>query len=154
MERSKNIFDKIGSIIPGYMGYALRDARRNADKLLRNKISDEILKCEEHLYKRIKIKLKNNNFNLLEDLEECQKQLHTISEKVRYAVYGESSFFSESQIKENELQKIYKLDHEIMLFVIHFQKDIDEHNIPEIFSFIDSLKLMLEKRNAFIKDNK
>ena len=34
MERSKNIFDKLGSLIPGYRGYAERDSRRNCDKLL------------------------------------------------------------------------------------------------------------------------
>ena len=31
MQRTKNIFDKIGSLIPGYRGYAERDGRRNCD---------------------------------------------------------------------------------------------------------------------------
>ena len=32
MERSKNIFDKIGSLIPGYRGYAEREGRRHGVK--------------------------------------------------------------------------------------------------------------------------
>ena len=38
MERKKNIFDKIGSLIPGYIGYAERDSRRVCDQKIRKEI--------------------------------------------------------------------------------------------------------------------
>ena len=154
MERSKNIFDKIGSLIPGYRGYAERDGRRNCDKLLRNKISEEIIKCETSLNIRLKTEVKRNNLDSLQDLEECRQKLNTLSDKIKYAPYGESSFFGESQIKEDELQKIYQLDHDILLFTNKFLDDIPNSEIENILLFIDSLTSMLEDRNNFIKRHK
>lgn len=37
-ERNVNLLDRIGSIIPGYIGYAKRDNQRISDKLLRDKL--------------------------------------------------------------------------------------------------------------------
>ena len=142
MERSKNIFDKIGSLIPGYRGYAERDSRRNCDKLLRNKISKEIIKCETSLNTRLKTEVKSNNLDSLKDLEECRQKLNTHSDKIKYAPYGESSFFGESQIKEDELQKIYQsqfilvqlLGQKFLLFTLKTEKkEFDGLNI--ILSF-------------------
>jgi hypothetical protein len=154
MERSKNIFDKIGSLIPGYRGYAERDGRRNCDKLLRNKISEEIIKCETSLNTRLQTEVKSNNLDSLQDLEECRQKLNTLSDKIKYAPYGESSFFGESQIKEDELQKIYQLDYDILLFTNKFLDDIPNLEIADILVFIDSLTSMLEDRNNFIKEHK
>jgi len=113
LERSKNIFDKIGSLIPGYRGYAERDGRRNCDKLLRNQISEKLSQCVSIINNQIKTEVKNNNLSSLRDLEDCQQKLNTLSDKIKYAPYGESSFFGDSQIKENELQNIYELDFEL-----------------------------------------
>ena len=154
MERSKNIFDKIGSLIPGYRGYAERDGRRNCDKLLRNEVSEDITNCEGVLNNRIKIEVKNNNLSSLQDLEECRQKLNTLSEKIKYSPYGESSFFGDSQIKEDELQKIYQLDHDILLFTNKFQDDILNSDISDILLFINSLTSMIDGRNNFIKERK
>ena len=154
MERAKNIFDKIGSLIPGYRGYAERDGRRNCDKLLRNEVSEDITNCEGVLNNRIKIEVKNNNLSSLQDLEECRQKLNTLSDKIKYAPYGESSFFGESQIKEDELQKIYQSDHDILLFANKILDDIPNSEIADILLFIGSLTSMLEDRNIFIKEHK
>ena len=55
MKRNKNIFDKIGSLIPGYRGYSEKDSRRNCDKLLRNRISDQLLDVEDIVRDRLKL---------------------------------------------------------------------------------------------------
>ena len=154
MERTKNIFDKIGSLIPGYRGYAERDGRRNCDKLMRNKIAEEITKCESFLNDRMKTEIKNKKMESLQDLEECRKKLNTLSEKIKYAPYGESSFFGESQIQEDELQNIYKLDHDILLSIKKIYAEISNSEITDVLLFINSLNSMLDDRNNFIKEHK
>ena len=154
MQRTKNIFDKIGSLIPGYQGYAEREGRRNCDKLLRNAISGTLILCESIIKNRLKTEVKSNNLDSLQDLEECRQKLNTLSDKIKYAPYGESSFFGESQIKEGELQEIYQLDHDILLFANKILDDIPNSEIADILLFIDSLTLMLEDRNNFIKEHK
>ena len=154
MERKKNIFDKIGSLIPGYRGYAERDSRRNCDKLLRNHIAQEIGKCELSMNEKIKIEVRNKRLDLLQDLEECRKKLNTLSDKIRYAPYGESSFFGDVLIKEDELKKIYQLDHDMLLFVDKFYSEILDLDIMNTKMSIDSLNRMLNDRNNFIKEHK
>jgi len=154
LERSKNIFDKIGSLIPGYRGYAERDSRRNCDKLLRNSIAVELDKCSNLINDKIKIEVKNKRLYLLQDLEDCRQKLNTLSDKIKYAPYGESSFFADTLIKENELEYIYKFDYQILNSIKIFQKESTFQDILIINKFIDSLVLLIDKRNNFIKENK
>ena len=154
MERAKNIFDKIGSLIPGYRGYAERDGRRNCDKLLRNKISEEIIKCETSLNTRLQTEVKSNNLDSLQDLEKCRQKLNTLSDKIKYAPYGESSFFGDSQIKEDELQKIYELDFDLYSLLQESEKYLTETTIVDILTYITSIETMIKKRNDFIKEHK
>ena len=44
--RKSNIFDKIGSLIPGYKGYVARDEFRNTDKKLREHLARIIQQAE------------------------------------------------------------------------------------------------------------
>jgi hypothetical protein len=42
MERTTNILDRIGSLIPGYTGYTKRDNQRISNKVLRNQITSRL----------------------------------------------------------------------------------------------------------------
>jgi hypothetical protein len=53
MDRIKNIFDKIGSLIPGYKGYAEREGRRNCDKILRESIVAKLMLLEKQLNEKM-----------------------------------------------------------------------------------------------------
>jgi hypothetical protein len=154
LERSKNIFDKIGALIPGYRGYAERDGRRNCDKFLRNQISEKLSQCESNINNRIKIEVKNSNFDTLQELEECRQKFNTQSDKIKYAPYGESSFFSDSQIKENELQKIYELDFDLYSLLQESEKYLTETTIVDILTYISSIETMINRRNDYIKEHK
>lgn len=154
MERSKNIFDKIGSLIPGYRGYADRDSRRNCDKLLREEISQTLNNCSTIAKNRIKTEIKAKNLDAIQELEECRQKLNILSDKVKYAPYGESSFFSSDVIKEDELMSIYQFDHDISIFIIEFQKTLNSEKIENIFISIDTIASKLEKRNIYIKGHK
>jgi len=154
LERSKNIFDKIGSLIPGYRGYAERDGRRNCDKLLRNQISAKLSQCGSIINNRINSEVKNNNMSSLRDLEDCQLKLNTLSDKIKYAPYGESSFFGDTQIKEDELQNIYELDFELHTLLQESEKYLIDTTIVDILTYISSIKTMIKKRNDFIKEHK
>ena len=154
MQRSKNIFDKIGSLIPGYRGYAERDSRRNCDKLLRDEISQTLNNCSAEMKNRIRNEIKARNLNIIQELEECRQRLNTLSDKVKYAPYGESSFFSNDVIKEDELMNIYKLDHDISVFIEKFQSTLSSDKIENILNSIGIIGSKLEERNKYIKGHK
>ena len=49
MKRETNIFDKIGTLIPGYKGYQARDSRRECDRQLKEQIATKLYETEKTL---------------------------------------------------------------------------------------------------------
>jgi hypothetical protein len=153
MDRKKNIFDRIGSLIPGYRGYAERDSRRNCDKQIRESVYVELMLIEKIVTKKILDAIKEKDKDLMRQLESKRKDLNTLSSKIKYAPYGESSFFSDKQIKEDELLEIYKFDLLILETVEDF-KEIEEISLNAIDIFNVKLSELLDRRNAFIGEHR
>jgi hypothetical protein len=154
MDRSVNIFDKIGSLIPGYAGYAERNNRRQCDKLLREKIAGMINSSEKLMAKRIAASIKTNEHTQLNESEECRKKMNTIHDKIKFAPYGESAFFSSAQLKENELFAIYQKDLALLDKSNEINQLISDSDCKTILNKIDALEGMLNERNGFIKEFK
>jgi len=154
MERTVNILDKIGSLIPGYRGYAERDGRRNCDKQLRSILSSKLIECESTLVNRINEAITNSDKPLMRKIEVCRKLINTTQSKINYAPYGESGFFSDQQIKEDELMKIYHFDLDMAEVVCEIENIILEHNIESIMKKLSELDNVLRSRNQFIREHK
>ena len=119
MKRTTNILDRIGSLIPGYSGYAKRDNQRISDKLLRDKIAARLVEVENAINDMQKKAARREIDVDLLILEELRKGCSTLSAKIRNATYGASALFDKEQIKEEELQEIYRLDEYILDQVEH-----------------------------------
>lgn len=154
MNRHINLFDKIGSLIPGYKGYAEREGRRNVDKLLRETIADELTGIEKILYKRITDAFKANQKEEAKSIDEVRKQINTFISRVKYAPYGVTGFFADNQLKEDELLEIYKMDLELAEAVNKLKTNAASVNTGEILGQIDLCANMLDKRNQFINQFK
>ena len=154
MDRKKNIFDKIASLIPGYKGYAERDGRRNCDKILRDKISGQLKEMEDVMHKFMTNALKNKEKAKMNELEVLRKQLDTFRGKVNFAPYGKSALFTYEQIKEDELSNIYQYDFELADQVSHLHKLIEDGEISAITSTYNQCKDILQKRNNYINQFK
>jgi C4-dicarboxylate-specific signal transduction histidine kinase len=98
-QRIKSLLDRIGTLVPGFDGYAKRDDQRRSDKLLRSQIAQTLQKIQAHLEQLMKATLKKGAANELLEMEEIRKACSTISDKINYASYGASSLFDEEQIK-------------------------------------------------------
>ena len=154
MDRPVNIFDKIGSLIPGYAGYAERNNRRQCDKLLREKIASIVTSSEKLMAKRIEAVIKTNEHSQLNEIESCRKKLNTIRDKIKFSPYGESAFFSSAQLKEDELSTIYQKDFMLLEKANEILRIIpDSGNMP-IFKLIEEFERMLNERNEYIKEFK
>ena len=154
MERTVNILDKIGSLIPGYRGYAERDGRRNCDKQLRSILSSKLIECENTLVNRINEAITNSDKPLMRKIEVCRKSINTTQSKINYAPYGESGFFSDQQIKEDELMKIYHFDLDMAEVVGEIENIILEHDVEIIMKKLSELDNVLSSRNQFIREHK
>lgn len=133
--RKSNILDKIGLLIPGYKGYAIREELRNTDKKLRENLAKMIQEIETLIILHQKILIDKNEIQSCKEWEISRKSLNTLFSKIKNATYGESSFFSENQLKEEELEKIYSYDLEISERVSLISKTVEE-NINEVLSAV------------------
>ena len=154
MDRKVSILEKIGSLIPGYRGYAERDGKRNCDKQLRSILSSKLIECENTLVNRINEAITNSDKPLMRKIEVCRKLINTTQSKINYAPYGESGFFSDQQIKEDELMKIYHFDLDMAEVVGEIENIILEHDIEIIIKKLSELDNVLISRNQFIRDHK
>jgi len=150
MDRAKNFLDMIGSLIPGYNGYAEREGRRNCDKILRESIFSELVVIEKTIYERINTALSEKNKELAKQLDEIRKKTNTLSSKVRYAPHGASPFFSDNQIKEDELLQIYQIDYELLKLIKDLKNDIKTINILEIENLLGLCFDTFSKRDSII----
>jgi hypothetical protein len=110
MERRKNFFDRIGSLIRGYKGYVVREEKRNTDKKLRDEMAKKIENAKLNIIDFQQELIKKNEIVICQEWDLLRKSVDTLFSKIKYATHGESSFFSEKQLKENELDEIYNLD--------------------------------------------
>ena len=152
MEREKNIFDKIGSLIPGYRGYAEREGRRQCDKLLREGIVSIMEQCEKIISNQIDESIKDTG--RIKTLETYRKRINTLTSKIKFSPYGASAFFSNSQIKEAELKQIYEKDLAILEKVVLLKTTTKNKEPKDISLEITSIEEALEDRNQFIKEFK
>ena len=109
-QRSINILDRIGTLIPGYSGYADRDSRKNCDKKLRIFLSDKLRGFENLISESIADCAKSSDLIEMNKLESIRKKINTLSSKILYAPYGSNAFFSDQKINTTELDQIYDYD--------------------------------------------
>lgn len=111
--------------IPGFSGYVERENRRDADKLLREKISRE----GEIQWQRISAVqrelLNQGGLAYMDDLEAASIKLRMFIDQVRNATYGYASLFDAVKVKEPELARLYEFDLSLLNLLDEVSRAID-----------------------------
>lgn len=154
MDRKKNIFDKIGPLIPGYRGYAEREGRRNCDKILRDGIVVKLTGIEKILYEKMSEALKQKDMELMKTIEETRKELNTFSSRIKFAPHAATAFFTDRQIKEDELHNIYQLDLDLALSIENLRENVRTLPLLAIKEMLLSSQEILGRRNLYIDEFK
>ncbi len=148
MKRKTNIFDKIGTLIPGYRGYQEREGRRECDRQLREQIADKLSVIE----KEITSQIDGADLSELSEIEKNRKKINNLKDLIKYSPYGTSAFFSDSLIKETELELIYQMDLDIMDNINQLESWLQTNTLTEIKVCIQKVDESINKRNQYIKD--
>ena len=148
MKRKTNIFDKIGTLIPGYKGYQERDGRRECDRQLREKIAENLSVIE----KKISSQIVNVDISELVEIEKKRKKINNLKDLIIYSPYGASSLFSDSTIKKTELEEIYQMDLDVLCNVEELESEINTNNISNLKIYIEKVENSINKRNQYLKD--
>jgi hypothetical protein len=155
MERKKNFFDKIGRLLPGYKGYTTREEKRNTDKKLRDILSGKIANSEKEVISHQQHLISKKDLKSCEEWEIARKILNTLQSKIKFVPYGESSFFSENQLKEMELDQIYEMDlnisESIDALCTMIESQINSSSPPKLNQLIKNIENLMQGRSQFIQ---
>lgn len=148
MNRKTNIFDKIGTLIPGYKGYQERDSRRECDRQLREQIADKLSETEKIINSLIEV----SELSELTEIEKVRKKINNLKDLIRYSPYGASAFFSDSEIKNDELENIYQMDLDIVNVTEILQEELTSNDLVNVKQHIQALENSINNRNQYLKD--
>jgi hypothetical protein len=107
---SRNLIEKIGAMIPGFKGYVDRNARRDADKLLRETVATRFEQQWSRLSQLQREMIEQGGIETVDNLEAAVVKLRTLIDRIRTAAYGYAGFFDAVKVNEADLVKLYQYD--------------------------------------------
>ena len=114
---SRNLVEKLGSIIPGWKGYQERQERRKADQLMRQTLAEKLAGQRKRLDAAQKALIDTGKIDLVDDVGSAVTQLQTFIDRVRLASYGYSGLFDAVKINQAELEQMYNFDAALFEYV-------------------------------------
>lgn len=162
IERDPNPLQKLITAIPGFPGYFAREQRRDADKLLREFLADEIDAAGEAMERIATRWSKVGEIDYLDDLEAIAGRLRRAADNLRYADYGYAGFFDLVKINEEDLHRFYEYDLSLRGFIADIKGDIEalaeachetiEKAMISLDESIDALADMIDERESVATD--
>lgn len=111
---SKGLLEKVVGMIPGFNGYMQKEARREADKLLRDTIATRYGQQLDRLATLQTQLISSGGLEYVDDLQDAVTRLQRFVDTVKTAERGYSGFFDAVKVKEAELAKLYAFDNALL----------------------------------------
>jgi len=110
IEEGETWLTRLGKRLPGYQGHLEREQRRDADRLLRAHLCNELDSARKHLQRVRERLVGDSGWELLGRVDEVERQVRTLIDRIRSLSAGYSGWFDAIQIKEAELDRVYQFD--------------------------------------------
>lgn len=111
---SQGKFRKLVARLPGFKGYIAKEARREADKMLRTHIGRQLDQHRSRLQQFGTKLAKSEKFDAVTEVEQVRMRLQTAGDKIKTATYGYAGFFDAATVNEPELDALYDFDNSLM----------------------------------------
>ena len=103
-------FKKVQRYIPGFRGYLRKDEMRDADRMLRMQLSQKISIARKNLDEAIAAVREKGLMIETSQLESALNSLKRMSSEIGYADTGYSWMASDSEIAEDDAERLYEYD--------------------------------------------
>jgi hypothetical protein len=120
-----DLLGKIRNTLSGFIGYFDRENRREADKLLRTTIASRYEQQWGRISAIQRQMIESGNLESVDQLEAAAIKLRTFIDRAKSASYGYAGFFDAVRVNENELQKLYSYDLQLLEDVNSISSAID-----------------------------
>jgi hypothetical protein len=116
-EERRNWLERIAAKIPGIKGYLDRELRRDVDKMQREWLARELDRGRGSVQEHIRVWSRTGDLSNLDLASSLDKALDRLANRVRHADYGYTGFFDVVKIREEELDRLYEFDLNLMSVV-------------------------------------
>jgi hypothetical protein len=147
--------ERLESRIPGFGGYIDRDARRTADRMVRDHIARALAQRIDRLAQIEKTILDGGGLQYMSETRGAKSRLQTLHDRVRAAAPGYAGLDDEIKIEEAELDKLYSFDEALARYIDKFDEVLNtleqaassNSGVEEAIAACD--KLAVEANEAF-----
>lgn len=96
--------------LPGIRGYVDKEARRDADKRLRDLIAQELETEKQALLEIQRMLLEGKGLLWLDNIDQAVQKLQTLADRIRTASYGYAGLFDPVKVREEQLDALHRFD--------------------------------------------
>jgi len=165
VEEEKRLLERIETFVPGFRGYKQKEVRREADKLVRDKLYRELKQSENWLKDVLRELVDRKLTDVLEDVDRLITKFDEVSEEIHHASYGYSGFYDAVKIEEDDLDRMIDFDTKLLENgkgiddkVKAFETDVMNENfgsstvhIEDIRSALSELESVFAERQNIIR---
>jgi hypothetical protein len=129
VEESLTGIESLARKIPGYGGYKEKEMRREADRLLRDKIAQLFGDQAQRLVEMQGQLVSGGEIALLEHataLDDAVRRLQTFVDRVKRAAQGYAGFFDAVKVKEEQLDALYDFDNGLLDQIVTVTSAVDD----------------------------
>lgn len=139
--------------IPGYVGYQSKERRRDADKVLRERLANQFDTLRERLTRIMQQIADSGDLKHIADLERANQRLQLFIARLRTAPRGYAGWFDAAQIQETDLDQLYQFDSSLASSVDALGSGLDAVSTAyksksEIGAAIEALNDSMDALNA------
>ncbi|MHB1046331.1 MAG: hypothetical protein ACYC4P_09980 [Thermoanaerobaculia bacterium] len=107
------LLEKLGSLVPGYAGYADRETRRECDQALRLAVASRLGAARAALDRKTAECARTGRLDLLEPLDSLSRRVAALADALRHAPAGYAALFDAATVDAAQLDRIYAFDLEV-----------------------------------------
>lgn len=122
---SRGSFENLVARIPGFKGYQEKQARRTADRLLRDYIAGLVDERVRRLVRIEKLILDNGGLSYMSKTRDVKGQLQLYRDKIATAAPKYDGMWAQMKIGSDELDKIYSFDEAQITYVDRIDVELD-----------------------------
>ena len=159
VKSEQSLMEKIATLVPGYRGYKLKELRREADKLIRNYLYQQLKQGENDLKSVLQRLVDSKLTDMWTDVDRLITDLDTVASEINHASYGYAGFFDAVRVNEKRLNNMLDFDGKLVdnvssltTKIKQFKGDILNKHFESTKTYMDDIRVTLDLlHNSYIE---
>ncbi len=151
--------EKISMLIPGFRGYKLKELRREADKLVRNYIYQQLTSSNDDLKVILQRLVDNKLIDLWTDMDRLITNLDMVASEINHASYGYAGFFDAVKVNETRLDSMLDFDSRLIddvsslvTKITQFKNEILNGQLENTRIYMNSVRVMMNHLHSLYNE--